>query len=129
MFKSKIANNSSDTIIPIIYQFYIALEKCFDLLENESIYIETYGDITVMSGAKSSQIEVKDYEKDLTDLSHNIWKTLKNWLNDPNVLSYKSLILLTTQDLGATTVFKEWNNKDRNEKLLTLKGINTSFLN
>jgi hypothetical protein len=124
----KLAHDATKTIKPIFYQCYVALEKCFDLLENESIYIEKYGDVTVISENGSSQTEVKDYEKDLTDLSHNIWNTLKNWLNDQNIPSYKNLILLTTQDLGTTTAFKEWNNKDKNEKLLVLKAINTSFL-
>lgn len=128
MLLKKVVHDSSDTIIPIIYQFYIALEKCFDLLENESIYIETYGDVTLMSQDQSSQTEIKDFKKPLTDLDHNIWKTLKNWLNDPNILRYKNLILLTTQELGGFSTFKEWNSKNKNEKLLILQNINTSFL-
>lgn len=124
----KLIHDSTKTFKPIIYQFYIALEKCFDLLENESVYIETYGDVTVMSETESSQTEVKDYEKDLTNLDHNIWKTLKNWLNDPNVSKYKNLILLTTQDLSGNTAFQEWNSKNQNEKSLILEGINKSFL-
>jgi hypothetical protein len=97
----KLAHDVTKTITPIFYQCYVALEKCFDLMENESVYIETYGDVTVVSENESSQTEVKNYEKDLTDLSHNIWETLKNWLNDPNITSYKNLILLTTQNLGS----------------------------
>ena len=124
----KLVHDATKTITPIFYQCYIALEKCFDLMENESVYIETYGDVTVVSENESSQTEVKNYEKDLTDLDHNILKTLKNWLNDPNIPSYKNLILLTTQDLGSTTAFKEWNSKNKNNKLSILKDINMSFL-
>ncbi|MDD5158096.1 hypothetical protein [Sulfurimonas sp.] len=124
----KLIHDATKTIKPIFYQCYIALEKCFDLLENESVYIETYGDVTVMNKNGSSQTEVKDYEKDLTNLDHNIWKTLKNWLNDPNILTYKNLILLTTQDLSKMTAFQEWNSKNKNEKLSILKDINTLFL-
>lgn len=124
----KLIHDATKTITPIFYQCYIALEKCFDLMENESVYIETYGDITVVRENKSSQTEVKDYEKDLTNLDHNIWKTLKNWLNDPSSTNYKDLILLTTQDLGTKTAFKDWNSKNENEKLQILQNINTSFL-
>jgi hypothetical protein len=114
----ELAHDATKTITPIFYQCYIALEKCFDLMENESVYIETYGDVTVVSENESSQTEVKNYEKDLTDLSHNIWKTLKNWLNDPNITSYKNLILLTTQNLGTTTAFNEeqWGQAPLNDK-------------
>ena len=38
------------------------------------------------------------------------------------------MILLTTQDLGSTTAFKEWNSKNKNNKLSILKDINMSFL-
>lgn len=124
----KLAHNATETITPIFYQCYIALEQCFNLLENESVYIETYGDVTVMSENGSIQTEVKNYEKDLTNLSHNIWNTLKNWLNDPTALNYKNLILLTTQNLGTTTAFQEWNSKNKNNKLSILKDIYTSFL-
>lgn len=127
MQTNKLSNNATDTIKPVIYQFYIALEKCFDLLEGESIYIETCGDVTLISNNGSSQIEVKDYENKLTNLDHNIWKTLKNWLNDPNVTNYKNLILLTTQELGSKTSFKDWNNLDRNKKLEILQAIYDSF--
>lgn len=124
----KLAHDATKTITPIFYQCYVALEKCFELMENESLYIETYGDVTVLSETESSQIEIKDYEKDLTNLDQNIWKTLKNWLNDPNIQKYKNLILLTTQDLGTTTAFKDWNSKNENEKLQILQNINNTFL-
>lgn len=123
-----LSHDATETIKPIFYQCYIALEKCFNLLENESIFIETYGDVTEMSKDGSIQTEVKDYKKDLTNLDHNIWKTLKNWLNDSNISKYKNLILLTTQDLGTTTAFKDWNSKNKNSKLSILQDINTTYL-
>jgi hypothetical protein len=124
----KLKHDSTKTFKPILYQFYIALEKCFDLLENESIYIEKYGDVTVSSEMNGSQTEVKDYAKDLTDLDQNIWKTLKNWLNDPNISRYKNLILLTTQNFSKNTAFQNWNDTKQDKKLLTLQSINDSFL-
>ena len=83
----KLTQDSTKTFKPIIYQFLVALEKCFEMQENESVWIEKYGDVTNSNG---EQIEVKDYQKDLTDLDHNIWKTLKNWLDDRFDISYGS---------------------------------------
>ncbi|NCD00414.1 MAG: hypothetical protein EOL95_12045 [Bacteroidia bacterium] len=88
MVSEKLHHDATETIRPIFYQCYVALEKCFNLLENESVYIEKYGDVTVLSETASSQTEVKNYKKDLTNLDHNIWNTLKNWLNDPNIIKY-----------------------------------------
>ncbi len=114
-------HDSTKTFKPIIYQFYIALEKCFDLRKNESLFIETYGDVTISNNV---QIEVKDYDSDLTDLDHNIWKTLKNWIDESfDISHYKKLVLLTTQNLGENTKFQNWNNKNKNEKLDILKEI------
>lgn len=124
----KLIHDATKTITPIFYQCYIALKKCFDLMEDERVYIEKYGDVTRLGGNRNSQTEVKDYQEPLTDLSHNIWKTLKNWLNDPNIINYKNLILLTTQNYSITSSFKEWNNKNKDEKLLILKKIESSFL-
>lgn len=115
---NKLQNDSTATFKPIIYQFYIALEKCFELVGDEKVYIEKYGDITV---SDKLQIEFKDYKTDLTDLDHNIWKTLKNWLDyEFEIKHYISLILLTTQNFGVNTVFKDWNTKDKNQKKDTL---------
>ena len=114
-------HDSTKTFRPIIYQFLIALEKCFEMQGGESIWIEKFGDVTNSSG---EQIEVKDYQSDLTDLDYNVWKTLKNWLDDGFDTSYyHSLILLTTQDLSKSTKFIDWNKKDKNEKLSILKEI------
>lgn len=112
-----LAHDATKTITPIFYQCYVALEKCFDMMENESIYIEKYGDVTRFGGNSDNQIEVKAYQEPLTDLSPNIWKTLKNWLNDPNIENYKNLILLTTQNYGVNSSFKEWNIKSKEERL------------
>ncbi len=114
-------HDSTKTFRPIIYQFLVALEKCFEMQDAESVWIEKYGDVTSSNG---EQIEVKDYEKKLTDLDHNIWKTLKNWLDDAfDISHYHSLILLTTQTISPTSKFIDWNKKDKNEKLEILKSI------
>ena len=88
---NNLKQDSTKTFKPIIYQFYIALEKCFDLRKDEKLFIETYGDVTV---SNDIQIEVKDYDSELTDLDHNIWNTLKNWIDvNFDISYYKKLIL------------------------------------
>lgn len=118
-------NDSTKTFKPIIYQFLIALEKCFEMQDDESIWIEKYGDVTSSSGL---QIEVKDYQKNLTDLDHNVWKTLKNWLDvNFDATKYKNLILLTTQTISKSSKFIDWNTKNKNEKYQILNLIAKEF--
>jgi len=119
-------HDSTKTFKPIIYQFLVALEKCFEMQVDESVWIERYGDVTNSNGV---QIEVKDYKKDLTDLDHNIWKTLKNWLDDGfNISYYRSLILLTTQTISPTSKFVDWNNKNKGKKLEILNSIAEKYV-
>lgn len=121
----KLKHDSTATFKPIIYQFYIALEKCFEMVEKESVYIEKYGDVTV---SESIQIEVKDYSDDLTDSHENLWKTLKNWIDiDFNVSLYKSLILLTTQKLSKESSLINWNTKSPTDKKEILKNIYSNY--
>lgn len=120
MMSEILINDSTKTFKPIIYQFLIALEKCFEMQDDESIWIEKYGDVTSSSGL---QIEVKDYQKNLTDLDHNVWKTLKNWLDvNFDATRYKNLILLTTQTISKSSKFIDWNtkNKDKKHQILNL---------
>ncbi|WP_347274315.1 hypothetical protein [Candidatus Kuenenia sp.] len=53
---SKQKHEGSSSIVGTIYQFYIAIDKCFELLDGEKVIIEKYGDVTV---SDKYQIEVK----------------------------------------------------------------------
>ncbi len=120
-----LVHDSTKTFKPIIYQFIVALEKCFEMQDDESIWIEKYGDVTSSDG---EQIEVKDYQKDLTDLDHNVWKTLKNWLDDGfDISHYHSFVLLTTQTVSNTSRFLDWNQKNKDKKLEILNAIAEDF--
>ena len=121
----KLNNDATPQIVGIIYQFYIAIEKCFEMITGEKIFIEKYGDITI---SENKQIEIKNYEEPLTDLHENIWNTLNNWLLDKFDSShYKALILLTTQEFGEKSSFKDWNTKSLVEKKNTLDLIMTKY--
>ena len=122
---ANLPSNATSSIRGILYQFIIALEKCFELVEGQSIYIEKYGDVTI---SEVSQIEVKLYDDVLTDMHHNIWKTLKNWLHpDFNESHYQSLIVLTTQELSVATSFNDWNRLDEKSKFKKLVEISGKY--
>jgi len=123
----KVSNNATDSIKGIIHQFYIALDKCFELVEGESVFIEYYGDVSINNKV---QIETKKYKGNLTDLDHNFWKTLKNWMNDsfPHD-KFKFLILSTTQNVTNRTIFCDWNSSDSKAKLKKLLDIQVKYHN
>lgn len=121
----QVVNDASDKVKGFLYQFYVALNYCFELKQGEKLYIEKYGDVTIDS---ISQIEVKNYSKPLTDAHDNFWNTLCNWLNDsfdPN--NYKQLILLTTQQIGTNSQLNNWNKKTKAEKITTITSIADAY--
>lgn len=116
----KVNNDATATIKGTLYQFYIAIEKCYEMIENECVLIEKDGDISTAN----DQIEVKQYEDDLTDSHINLWKTLSNWLNDSfDHNKYKKLILLTSQNIGVKSKLNDWNKKEPADKLNVLQEI------
>ncbi len=118
---AKLNHDASESTAAIIYQFYVAVDRCFDLVGGEKVYIEKYGDITI---SDKEQVEVKQYSDKLTDLHENIWKTIGNWLQEGFVSDkYKDLILLTTQEFGESSSFKDWNDKTPDEKIAILERI------
>lgn len=118
----KLSNNSTPTIKGLIYQFLVALGKCFELQAGETVYIETYGDISILGCNDTVQIESKFYKENLTDYDHNIWNTLNNWLKESFPIdSFSSLVLLTTQNVKSTSIWFGWNDKNIAEKLQILQ--------
>jgi len=114
----------------IISQFLISLSKCFEMKENDIIYIETDGDVSLISNAtgmgNSQQLEVKEYFDPLTDSHENFWKSLHNWLSEEfDHLKYKELILMTTQDIGVKSLFNSWNSSSKEKKQVLLTNIIT----
>lgn len=125
---AKQSNNSTSTIKGFIYQFLVALKKCFELQEGEVVYIETFGDISVLGQGDTTQIESKFYKSDLTDVDHNVWNTLNNWFKEEFPLdSFSALVLLTTQKVKSTSVWFGWNDKSIADKLVTLKNVSRKY--
>ena len=122
-------NDASQQVKGFIYQFLIALEKCFEMREGQSVYIECHGDVSVEGTEKAEQTEVKYYKKQLTDLDPNLWKTIANWSNPEfEIDKYDSLVLLTTQKIGLTSKWDNWNIKPFAERKSIVKALYEAFL-
>lgn len=125
---NKIANDATKQVGGLLFQFCVALQKCFEMTDGESIYIEKYGDVTIFSDENTTQIEVKDYSSNLTDLDHNFWKTLQNWMKNKDIANYKNLILLTTQNMSNNSCLNGWNDKNNIERHNMLQLIYNNFM-
>lgn len=120
-------NNATAPVKGIIYQFLVALQKCFELQADESVYIETFGDVSVF-GEETEQIEIKFYKKDLTDMDINVWKTLSNWLDDKfDTTPFNSLILLTTQRIKSSSEWYGWNEKNLSQRLMIINKMKDDY--
>ncbi|WKA63954.1 hypothetical protein [Pectobacterium aroidearum] len=103
------------------YQLLVAVEYCHDLTSEESLWIEVSGDVTVPGRI---QTEVKHYTDSLTDSHANFWNTVKNWMHDNfKRTSFKSLVLLTTQEFGAQSELRGWNERTSVERLEIMENI------
>lgn len=103
------------------YQLFVAVDHCYALEPHQCLWLEVYGDVTVSDKA---QVEVKFYSDNLSDSHSNFWNTLKNWLHEGfDHKAYQTLILLTTQDYGAQTALKGWNERTALEKLSVMQAI------
>lgn len=119
-------NSALTTALAFHYQVLIGLDKCFSLNEDQSIWFEKDGDVSLLdpSGAQSAQTEAKDYTTPLTDHHENLWKTLKNWLAPEfDHAQYSFLVLHTTQSFGVTSRLKDWNTQNAEQRLQVLKDI------
>lgn len=119
-------NSALTTALAFHYQALIGIQKCFLLKDDQSVFIETEGDVTVAGAdiGDSSQTEVKAYADALTDHHETFWKTLNNWLDSGFTHSkYGALILHTTQPFGSTTLFKDWNDATADGRIEILDQI------
>ncbi len=119
-------NDDTKTKLGDIFHYYLVLEQCLNLQENESIVVETYGDISIVSENDSANMEIKQHlnEHYLSDRHIDFWKSLKNWVeNHENMKQFKSLVLFTTSKISATSRLADWNKKSSSERLCILKDI------
>ena len=110
-----------------IYQYLIALKDCFELKAGETLFIEAYGDVSVVDEkGVGFQKEVKHHFEvsNLSERDIDFWKTLANWYTDyERVKNFSNFILSTTANITKNSSFYNWNQIDKNEKLQRLKNI------
>lgn len=110
-----------------IYQYLIALRDCFDLNEDDTLQIETNGDVSIINDIGGRfQREVKHHfgDKSISDRDIDFWKTLANWYTDyERVKNFSNYILSTTATIQRGSPFYGWNNMKKEEKLKHLKDI------
>lgn len=103
------------------YQIHVAIDYCHTLEKNDVLWIEVCGDVTIEG---HTQIEVKNYNDELTDGHENFWNTINNWLKpDFCHQKYSNLIILTTQAYGARAALKNWEKMNVDQRLQTLENI------
>lgn len=119
-------NAALTTTLAFHYQVLIGLEQCFAIREGQSVWFERDGDVSLIGETieDSTQTEVKKYSDALTDHHENFWKTLNNWL-EPEFKheDYSSLVLHTTQEFGAKSSLKNWNQEIVDGRLSIIKAI------
>jgi hypothetical protein len=109
------SNDSTSKQLGFTYQHLIALEKCLDAKPNQSIWIECKGDVA----DDVSTVEVKHHisSHNITDNSIDVWKTLKNYVEEKNTAqSFTQLILHTTSTIAGTSIFSQWKELSTIEK-------------
>ncbi|MCK4629118.1 MAG: hypothetical protein KAT56_08945 [Sedimentisphaerales bacterium] len=119
---TKLNQNATEPTRGTIYQLWVAVQKCYEMFEDgQKVLIETQGDVTTVD---DEQVEVKHYTDALTDNHPCFWKTLYNWMQDNfNHKPYNSLILYTTQKFGPQATIADWNDKNPDDRLNTIKKI------
>lgn len=121
-------NDASLTKLGDIYQYYRALLDCFSLEKDETLLIEVYGDISILSYKKENciQKEIKHHigETKLSDRSLDFWNTIKNWVVDYDVSKkFSKLKFYTTSLLPKTCNLYGWDNKNKAQRYDILVGI------
>lgn len=110
-----------------IYQYLIALKDCFELVDGDTLQVETNGDVSIINDAGGRfQREVKHHfgNKSISNRDIDFWKTLANWYTDyERIKNFSDYILSTTATIQSNSPFYGWNYMKKEEKLKKLKDI------
>ncbi|HEV2695908.1 MAG TPA: hypothetical protein VG347_23665 [Verrucomicrobiae bacterium] len=120
-----ISNDATQSTKGTVYQLCVAVQKCFEMLAGQKVFLESEGDVTI---ANTEQVETKLYSDRLTDGHKNLWNTLRNWMQpgfDEGL--YASLILYTTQQFGEKATIAQWNDCSADERIKILDAIHANF--
>lgn len=118
--RSAIRGDATSTLKGFIYQFLVALKACFEMRAGQSVYVEKYGDVAIVSDEDEKDnisIETKKYQEELTTGHSNLLNTFYNWCM-PNFHQekYHELLLFTTQTIVDGNELAIWNELQRERK-------------
>ena len=121
------SNESTQQMLGDMYRVSVAIEAALKYMktDKESICIEKAGDITIFKdGQPFIQIETKHHlgRPNLINRDLDLWKTLRNWVNDYHISSKcKKLIFHTTSVIAKGSLFKFWIRLDARQRAQQLK--------
>ena len=111
--RNAIRGDATSTLKGFVYQFLVALKACFEMKANQSVYVEKYGDVAIISDdddEDNTSIETKKYQGELTTGHSNLLNTLYNWSRSEfHQEKYHELLLFTTQTIADGSELATWN--------------------
>jgi len=118
--------DASTKILGFKYQEMVALKECFDAKDGTKIYLECLGDVS--DGETSTEVKHSiDEDKKLIDTHIDFWKTLSNIMNEYDTFRfYNKFILHTTAEIKKESIFENWNNSSKSEKLSKIKSVKSN---
>lgn len=97
-----IRSNATPQVKGFLYQFLVALDFCFNMKTDQTLYIEKFGDLAIKATGEgnSLSVETKHYSELIFLLHSNVVNTLFNWAQPEfHQEQYCKLFLITTQEI------------------------------
>ena len=118
-----IRGDASPQVKGFLYQFLVALQFCFEMKRNQTLYVEKFGDLAIKTTGEGESISVesKHYSTTKIHLLHqNVINTLYNWAQ-PNFHQehYTKLLLITTQKVRIGDVLNSFFKAENKYNLFT----------
>ena len=118
-----IRGDASPQVKGFLYQFLVALQFCFDMKRNQTLYVEKFGDLAIKTTGEGESISVesKHYSTTKIHLLHqNVINTLYNWAQ-PNFHQehYTKLLLITTQKVRIGDVLNSFFKAENKYNVFT----------
>ena len=117
-----VSNDATLKLLGYKYQELMAIETIFNAKINETIWLECKGDVA----DSKSVTEYKHHfgNVNLSDNSKDFWNTLKNMVEEKNLISqFQYCVLSTTAKILDNSIFFHWNRLTKEEKYKKLKDI------
>lgn len=114
-------NNAALSQLGNLYQYLMVLKICLEAPAGAIINLEQLGDITTAD----YQYEIKHHnnpEHVLVDTHVDFWKTLKNWVDNYDLLkTFSNLVLLTSSIVREESLLGQWNTAAPHDRYSNLK--------